>query len=102
VVKTYIAVLSPRGVALALWIDGDVIQGAEVAFYSTHLILENFVVESRLELALPRVRRCHVNGRLAASENDIIFDWGDASAVEGRVGGIALQFSKLLGGYELG
>lgn len=50
----HVAILATAGVAAALGIDGDGVEGPEVALDAADLVLEDAVVEARFELALAR------------------------------------------------
>lgn len=77
-------------------------QRTEVAADPADLVLEDLVVEARLEFTLARGGGGDVHGGLATAEDDKVLLAGDAGAVERGVGGVGLHDLKVLGGDELG
>lgn len=77
-------------------------QGTEVTADTPNLVLEDLVVEPRLEFTLARGGRGDVHGGLATAEDDKVLLAGDAGTVEGRIGGVGLEDLEVLGGDELG
>lgn len=75
-------------------------QRTEVASYATDLVLEDLVVETRLELSLAGGGRGDVHGRLATAQDHVVLLRGDACAVEGRVGGVRLEELEVAGGDQ--
>ena len=102
VVDAHVAVLAAGAVALARRVGGHGVERAEVAAHAAHLLLEDLVVEARLELALARRRARHVHGGLAAAEDHEVLLHRDGGAVHGRVGGVGLEDFEVAGRDELG
>ena len=50
--EVYSPVFSSTRIRFAVWMDGEVVDGAEVSLDSPELLLVEHVVEPRLELAL--------------------------------------------------
>lgn len=84
-VHAHISVLSAGCVALAGRVHGDGVERAEMPTDAADLLLEDLVVEARLELSLARRGRRDVHGRLATAEDDKVFLWRDGGGVQGRV-----------------
>ena len=92
VVHTHVTVLAAGAVALASGVDGDVVEGTEVATHATDLLLEDLVVEARFEFTLARGSGCDVHGSLATAEDDELLGLrGDGGRVEGCVGDVGLE-----------
>lgn len=68
----------------------------------TNLILEDLVVEPRLEFTLASGSGGDIHGGLTTTEDDEVLLAGDASAVEGGIGGVGLEDLEVPGGDELG
>lgn len=68
----------------------------------TNLILEDLVVEPRLEFTLASGSGGDIHGGLTTAEDDEVLLAGDASAVEGGIGGVGLEDLEVPGGDELG
>lgn len=71
-----------------------------MAAHATDLVLEDLVVEARLELALAGGGGGDVHGGLAAAQDHVVLLRGDACAVERGVGGVRLQELEVAGGYQ--
>lgn len=96
-----VAVLSAAAVALARGVGSYRVEGTEMATDAADLILEDLVVETRLEFTLSGGGGCDVHGCLSTAEDDEVFLGGDDGAVEGRVGGVGLEDLEVLGCDEL-
>lgn len=70
--------------------------------YTTNLLGEDLVVETRFELTLAGRGGCDVHGGLSSSEDDVVFYGGDGGAVEGCVGDVGLEDVEGLDIDELG
>lgn len=101
VVNADVAVLSATGVALAGWVSGDGVEGAEVTANTADLILEDLVVEAGFEFTLAGGGAGDVHGGLATTEDDKVLLRGHGGAVEGGVGDVGLDDLKVSGGDEL-
>lgn len=97
-----VAVLSAAGVAAAGGIGGDGVERAKVATDAANLVLEDFVVEAGLELALASGGCGDVHGGLATAEDDEVLFAGDGGAVEGGIAGVVFEDGEVAGGDELG
>ena len=69
---------------------------------TTNLLLEDLVVESRLEFALSRCRSGDIHSSLSTTQDNVVLLGGDACAVEGRIGGVGLQDLKISSCDQLG
>lgn len=85
-----VAVLGTARVALARGIRGNGVERAKVPAHTAHLVLEDLVVEARLELALAGARARHVHGGLPAAEDHKVLLRRDGCRVQRRVGGVRL------------
>ena len=70
-VKPDITVLAAARVAVAVRVEHDCVDWAEVTLDAAELFLEHHVEEARVELANPRGRSCHVHRLLATAEHDL-------------------------------
>lgn len=66
------------------------------------LLLEDLVVEPRLELTLAGGGRGDVHSGLSTTQDDEVLLGGDGGAVEGGVGDVCLEKLEVAGGDELG
>lgn len=70
--------------------------------HTTDLLLEDLVVETRLELSLSRRGGGDIHGGLTTSKDDKVFLGCDGGAVEGGVRDVGLEHFEVAGGDELG
>lgn len=68
---------------------------------SANLILEDLVVESRLELSLSRRGTGDIHSGLTTTEDDKVLLGSDSCAVQGGIGDVSLENLKVLGGNKL-
>lgn len=102
-VHTHVTVLTAGAVALARGVDGDVVEGTEVAAHATDLLLEDLVVEAGLEFTLASGGGGDVHGGLATAEDNVALGVrGDGGGVEGRVGDVGLEDFHGAGVVQLG
>ena len=73
-----------------------------MALDPANLILEDLVIEARLEFALPAARLGDVHGGLPAPQHDERFLGRQGGRVEGGLGGVLFQRGEVAGGEELG
>lgn len=78
------------------------IQRPEMALDPPNLILEDLVVEARLEFPLPAARLGDVHGGLPTPEHDERFLGGEGGRVEGGFRGVLFQGAEVAGGEEFG
>lgn len=90
-VYPHVAILASTRIPETLRVYSNRVQRTEMAPHAADLVLEDFVVDAGLELALAGRRRGHVHGRLAAAEDDKGFDGRDGGAVEGRVADVGFE-----------
>lgn len=89
--NTYVSVFSARRIANAGRVDGDRVQGTEVAPDTADLVLEYLVVESSLELSLSGGGGSHVHGSLATTEHDEVLLCCYGCCVERGIGSVGLE-----------
>ena len=70
-VKPDITVLAAARVSVAVRVEDDRVDGAEVTLDAAELLLEDHVEEARVELPDSRGRRRHVHGLLTPAEHDL-------------------------------
>lgn len=100
---THITVLATTAIALARRIHSHIVQRAEVASYAPDLLLENLVVESRLELSLSCRSSRDIHGCLATAEDHVVLRLRrDSGAVERGIGDIRLEHLERAGVVQLG
>lgn len=102
-VHTHVTVLTTGAVALASGVDGDVVERTEVTTHTADLLLEDLVVETRLELALAGRGGGDVHGGLATTEDHVALRvGGDGGGVERGVGDVGLEDLHGVGVVQLG
>jgi hypothetical protein len=91
VMHTDVSVLSSTAVSGSLWVHGDVVEGTKVTTYTANLLHEDLMIEAGFELSLAGGCGGDVHGSLSSTEDNVVFYWGDGSAVEGCVGDVGFQ-----------
>lgn len=89
--NTYVSVFSARRIANAGRVDGDRVQGTEVAPDTADLVLEYLVVESGLKLSLSGGGGSHIHGSLATTEHDEVLLCRYGCSVERCIGSVGLE-----------
>lgn len=100
-VDTDVTVFSARGISCTSWVDMDVIERSEVAPDTTDLVLEDLVVETSLEFTLAGGSCCDIHRSLTTSQDHIVLLGSEGSRVNGGVGDISFEDSKITAGHEL-
>lgn len=100
-VNTDVAILSTAGVALARGVDGDGVEGTEVASHATNLVLEDLVVETGFEFTLSSGSTGDIHGGLTTAQDNKVLLGGDGGAVQGSIGDVVLQHGEIAGSNEL-
>lgn len=90
-VDTDVTVLSTRGVGGTGGVDGDGVQGTEVATYTADLVFEDLVIESSLEFTLTGGGRCDFHSGLTTTKDHEVLLGRDGSGVERGIRGVGLQ-----------
>jgi len=101
VMYTNVTILSTAAVSSSLWMDGNVVKRAEVAPHTANLLAEDLVVEPGFELSLSCAGGRDVHGGLTTSEDNIVLDGSDGSAIQRRIGDVGLEDFQTVGGKDL-
>ena len=80
-----IPILPSRRITPPLRVHSNRIQRSKMPLDPTNLILENLVIESRLEFPLPRTCSRYIGCGLATTDNYEIFFGRDGGGVQGGV-----------------
>ena len=102
VVHSHVTVLSAAAVSSTLGVNGHVVQRTEMAPDTANLLLENLVVEPRLEFTLSCACGGNIHGRLSTAEDNVVLDGCDRGTVEGGIGRICLKNLEAICGDDLG
>jgi len=94
-------VLGAGGVAASIRVEGERLNGTEVALDAAKLLLEDEVEEAALELARLRVGGRYLHRLLTTADDDVVEDGRDGRRVHRAVGDKGLQVLEGVGVEEL-